>query len=374
MRFFIIDTYYPAFLESFYRVNPEARSLSYKEQKRLLLAKCFGTADFYSQNLKKLGHEADEFIINNEILQRRWAQENGLKLSRSLFNILAKIPKFHRFIPRGWIYEVLEAQILSFKPDIVFVQDIAFTQPEFLRRVKPLGRGMVGHISSRLPSWKHFEPYDLLLSSFPHFIPLFRERGLRAEYIRLAFEPRLLNLIHKKEQRYDVVLVGGIVSKYHTESITILEAAARRVKIDFWGYGRELLSSDSTILKSHHGEAWGLDMYNLLYHSKISINRHGNLAVTGGYANNMRLYEATGMGTMLLTDWKPNLHELFEIGQEVETYQTADELAGKIKYYLDPAHDKERQAVARAGQARTLRDHTYEIRMRELVDIISRYL
>ena len=31
------------------------------------------------------------------------------------------------------------------------------------------------------------------------------------------------------------------------------------------------------------------------------------------HANNLRLYEATGVGAMLLTDWKPDLAELFPI-------------------------------------------------------------
>ena len=62
----------------------------------------------------------------------------------------------------------------------------------------------------------------------------------------------------------------------------------------------------------------------------------------------MRLYEATGVGTMLLTDEKSNLHELFELGREVETYAAEDELVEKIRHYLD--NDVERRAIALAGQ------------------------
>ena len=40
-------------------------------------------------------------------------------------------------------------------------------------------------------------------------------------------------------------------------------------------------------------------MYNILSRSKISFNRHINVAENN--ANNMRLYEATGMGSLLLT-------------------------------------------------------------------------
>jgi spore maturation protein CgeB len=83
----------------------------------------------------------------------------------------------------------------------------------------------------------------------------------------------------------------------------------------------------------------------------------------------MRLYEATGVGTLLLTDEAKNLGELFEPGREVVTYADADDLAEKVRHYL--AHEDERSAVARAGQERTLREHTYAERMRELVAILE---
>ena len=42
------------------------------------------------------------------------------------------------------------------------------------------------------------------------------------------------------------------------------------------------------------------------------------------YANNMRLYEATGVGALLVTDWKENLGEMFEPGKEVVAYRSPE--------------------------------------------------
>jgi spore maturation protein CgeB len=75
---------------------------------------------------------------------------------------------------------------------------------------------------------------------------------------------------------------------------------------------------------------------------------------------------------MLLTDEGRNLSDLFEPGREIVTYRDSDDLADRIAYYLE--HEEERAAIARAGQARTLAEHTYEHRMRELVEILGRYL
>src|SRR5262249_18735062 len=120
----------------------------------------------------------------------------------------------------------------------------------------------------------------------------------------------------------------------------------------------------------NRGTAWGLAMYQLLQRSKITLNHHINMAES--YANNMRLYEATGVGTCLVTDWKPNLGEMFEPGKEVAAYRSPQECRDLINYYL--AHDAEREALARAGQQRTLRDHTYERRMQELVELVRKRL
>src|SRR5262249_52968833 len=94
--------------------------------------------------------------------------------------------------------------------------------------------------------------------------------------------------------------------------------------------------------------------------------------IAGTYASNMRLYEATGVGTMLLTDWKENLKDLFEIGKEVVAYRSHEECKDLISYYL--THDNEREAIALAGQRRTLSEHNYYHRMKDLADAVSKYL
>jgi len=108
-------------------------------------------------------------------------------------------------------------------------------------------------------------------------------------------------------------------------------------------------------------------MYQLLAQSRITLNIHIDQA--GPYAANMRLFEATGVGTLLITDWKENLHEMFEPGKEVVAYRSSEECAEMIQYYLE--HEEERKAIAQAGQQRTLREHTYYHRMQELVDIVT---
>ncbi len=111
-------------------------------------------------------------------------------------------------------------------------------------------------------------------------------------------------------------------------------------------------------------------MYKILAQSRITLNRH--IGVAENYANNMRLFEATGMGACLVTDWKENLHTLFEPEKEVVTYRSADEFVEKVIYLLD--NDKKCQKIASAGQKRTLKEHNYPNRMKELLEILDEYI
>ena len=71
----------------------------------------------------------------------------------------------------------------------------------------------------------------------------------------------------------------------------------------------------------------------------------------------------------MVTDGGENLPELFEPGREAVTYETEDELIEKLRHYIE--HDEERQAIAAAGQERTLREHTYEQRIGELAEMLE---
>lgn len=86
----------------------------------------------------------------------------------------------------------------------------------------------------------------------------------------------------------------------------------------------------------------------------------------------MRLFEATGMGCLLITDKKVNNDDFFVVNKEIIEYSDPDDLVKKIKYYLK--HDQKRITISRAGQRRTIKDHTYKMRMGQLNQILLKHL
>ena len=90
------------------------------------------------------------------------------------------------------------------------------------------------------------------------------------------------------------------------------------------------------------------------------------LSVSGrNYADQIkgRNFEIPGCGGFLLTGSADNLEQYYQDGREVAIFHD-EELIDKIRYYL--AHDEERSAIAQAGHERTLREHTYVHRFREI--------
>jgi hypothetical protein len=354
LRLLIVDTCYPAFLDAHYAKSPDLAASSYADQWRALMRTFFGTADAYSHFLGELGHAAHEVVVNCRPLQEAWSREHPAS----------------RWHLRSRRRELVLSQAEWFEPDVIYVQNLSTLRPETLRALRTRTRLLVGQIASEQPDEKQLEPFDLLLTSFPHFVREFREIGIDSEYFRIGFDTRVLDHLDSNVDAGDVVFAGTLRRGQHQRGNELLAAAAERIPINFWGIGVEDWPETSAIRQGYRGEAWGIEMFRVLHDSKIALNRH--IDVAADHANNMRLYEATGVGTLLLTDAKGDLPALFEPGSEVVAYASEDELVDAVHHYL--AHDDERLAIARAGQERTLREHSYADRMKELAAILARRL
>lgn len=372
MKILIVDAYYPRFLEHAQN-RTGINGFGYREMLDYLLKLRFGTADFYSRNLRDLGHEADDIIFNCEPLQYRWAEEQGISLSRGLRQFAGWLQRW-RFARRSGVneaplLEIAVRQIKAARPDVLYLQSLDLFPPAVLRSLRGVVRLIVGQIASPLPEARFLREFDLILTSFPHFVGRFREMGIASEYFKIGFDPVVLSELGDVSRHRACTFVGGI-SPAHQSRIAFLDRLAREVDIEFFGYGVDTLEGTSAIQKKYRGEAWAMDMYRVLAESRITINTH--IDVAGNFANNMRLYEATGCGALLVTDHKDNLHELFRPGVEVVSYRNVEEAIEKIRYFC--IHQEAACQIARAGQVRTLRMHTYRNRMEELADILERYL
>ncbi len=351
MRILIVDSCYPAFLDAHYARNPALERSPYDEQWHALMATFFGTSDAYSHHLASLGHPAHEVVVNCAPMQAAWWREHAGGTDRVGNET------------------VLVRQARAFEPDVVYVQNLHLLSDGTLAELRETCGYVVGQIASAAPPLDRLRKFDLVLTSFPHFVDEFRRQGVRSEYLRIAFDARVLDALGAPTGTRDIVFVGALNALRHRAGNRALARAARHLPIEFWGYDLRGRPPWSPIRRRYQGEAWGLQMYAVLASARIVLNRH--ISEAGQYANNMRLFEATGVGSLLLTDAKANLSDLFEIDREVIAYEGFADLVDKARYFLD--HEDQRATVAAAGQTRTLRDHTYAVRMAELTEILARH-
>jgi len=87
------------------------------------------------------------------------------------------------------------------------------------------------------------------------------------------------------------------------------------------------------------------------------------------YSLKMRDFDGPMSGSLYLTHDNPDLHDLFKVGKEIITYNTPEECADKIIYYL--SHIDEAEIIAKLGRKRAVQEHTWEKRFKKIFQTIG---
>lgn len=372
---------------------------SFEEQKAALDYDAFGWANYWSNALTPLGYNVMEFTINAEPMQRAWAKEN--------LNANAKMD----------LKEIALRQVKCFKPEILWFEH--YDEDLLIRirsEVTSIKLVMVW-VGSAIPQLNMRKQIDLILSCAPESVEYFKKAGYPSAHLHHGFDPRINERLKNGPKLFDFSFIGQLLrgNRFHLFREQLLEQLVSQTRLEifspvadfgwkdnvkalltacvynciqamkFIGFrnsvlkglplvGKRMQWSSKPILSVNRKlkpfmkpAVFGLEMFQVLRDSKVTLNIHADSSPY--FASNMRLFETTGVGSCLVTDWKKNLHELFEPDKEVVVYKTADECVEKVKWLLD--NPKEREEIARAGQLRTLKEHTFAHRAVLLDDIIK---
>ncbi|MFA6468254.1 MAG: glycosyltransferase [Bacteroidota bacterium] len=399
-----ITTYYRDFLKGYYGAHPHLPGLSYADQYSHLMAQAFGWSDYYAKNLQSLGIDAHEIVANAEPLQNSWAREHGL-------NVHGK--------------DIVLEQIKSLKPDVVFFQDSLIFNSEWIAHLKKevpsikLAIGWCCTIFSQ-EHLKEFHAFDWMFVCSDNYVKEFTKHGLKTYLLRHAFEESLLKRIPIANTfpQSDCIFLGSFIpgAGFHDDRQVLVEKILKAgIHMDLYANITSLTTKDLFLRRSAYivtqglkklglGTAakklpyiqkayvltelprnfgdvtmleknskppiYGLDMFKALSRANIGLNIHGEIA--GEYAANVRLFEVTGVGSCLVTDWKKNLQEIFDVDSEIVTYKSQEECIEKLRWLID--HPKECKEIAVRGQRRVLKDHTYKHRAALLHEIVQNQL
>jgi glycosyltransferase involved in cell wall biosynthesis len=171
-------------------------------------------------------------------------------------------------------------------------------------------------------------------------------------------------------KQYDIVFIGNGNSGFGREKyIKLLIEYAKKNKLQIFlgGSGWKKYGFHYRIVE--HGE-----QINVLYNtSKICINIHNDRQYLGEEiemdANN-RLFDLAMAQCCQISNGEQMVLKYFE-KDEVVTADDPIEWINKIDYYLKNTNDREE--VALKARQRAIKDHTWNIRAKEFIDIINQY-
>ena len=393
-KFIRVTDYYSGFLKTFYSTNPNSAELDYETQHSQLTEQSIEIVSSYGKYFRLAGVDAVDIISNASILLKRWAKENGIDQNLSDEAIVI-------------------AQIKHFKPDIVWIDTTRFLNKKWLNELKNEVKSirlLVGHVCAPYNQviFEGLSQLDIVFTCTPGLVKEFKEKGINnVELVYHSFNHSVLETIKNTSNAFpdnNFVFTGSLTTGYgfHGTRIKYIEAILNS-GIDMTIYGNLestnrifLKKSFSTLVKTmnslgldslvnsipllnkhkKHAEVdinfysnklknsvkvpvFGMDMYRVLAKSNMCFNIHGEIA--NQCAGNLRLFEATGVGTCLITDNKMNMISLFDIGKEVVVYDSVGECIEKVKWLLN--NPEEMKKIAEAGQKRTLKEHTVENRV-----------
>ena len=98
----------------------------------------------------------------------------------------------------------------------------------------------------------------------------------------------------------------------------------------------------------------------------LNINRDSMAGV--GFSPPTRIFEAAGAGACVITDKWFGIEQFFELGREILVAKNADE----VIHHLRTTAESRARTIGNSMRLRALRDHTYELRAREVDEILAR--
>ncbi len=262
--------------------------------------------------------------------------------------------------------KALVAEVAAFQPDVVFLvlmsHEIWTDTLDLIRAKSPAAVVNWGTDDS----WKYKQMsrffarhVDLHITTHTPALDQAKQDGLTNVAVSqwAACGAKLSIPIASADCRYDVSFLGA---KYGNRPEWVAELGKRGIKVDCFGKGWDggVVAAD--------------DIGRIFQQSRVSLNfSDSGLQLIGGRIARSRqikarTFEVPGAGGVLLTEPADGLDQYFDLKTEIGTFESADELAGKIRHLL--ANPAERDAMAGRAHDRVVREHTYRARLPALFE------
>jgi len=327
-------------------------------------------ARYCSSSLIKMGHTV-ELIDNSRF-------DNALFYAKDISDSKHRYNSMIRHLS-SFISEAVTARCETFMPDLVLALAQAPLTDECLdelQRKKVTTAYWFVEDFRFMEYWKNIAAcYDFFFTiQQGQFFTELQKAGINNyHYLPMAACPDIHKPVELSEEEMtcygsDLSFVGaGYYNRRHF--------MRGLLDLDFkiWGSDWDLHSDLSRCIQRGGMRIDTDEIVKIFNASVININLHSSTYHKGinpfGDFINPRTFEIMACGGFQLADRRPALEGLFETGEEIIIFEDLGDLRSKISYYLD--NPEERKRIADRGRQRVLREHTYENRMAEMLQVIS---
>lgn len=301
-------------------------------------------------------------VANSFILQTKWAQENDFSYSE-----------------QNWEKEILAAQIEKFQPDVIYTGNHNLFTKE-MKKYLPKVKLYALWNASPMQEGIDLSHFDVGTSFNEVYHQHLQKRGIKnIEYNSFYIDPEIKNRLDAMNLKkdIDIAFVGRYAPMFKDRN-QFLYDIYKEFKNDY-NIQYYLLTVKRfkglipvlpwKLLKAYNKPVFLEDMFKVFNKSKIVLNTHSN--ITGEGKGNMRVFEALGSGSFMLSDDGIYPEHLIA-GEDFVTYKDNKDMVEKIDYYLK--NDKEREEIALNGYKKISKYYTTEIGSQNLEKIFGKYL
>ena len=325
-------------------------------------------ARYLSDAFEKLGHET-LFVDNSPA----WELFNHMKSCVESKPAAGQLADMFTHMLSEWNY----VRVAEFQPDICIVVAQAPVEPSFPVRLAEKG---IVTAFWYVENWRHLRYWKDIALYYDYFFHIqpgefeqkLAECGCPAHaYVQTGCDPDVHKPVSLSEDEKDVYKCD--LSFAGAGYLNRVEMFKGLTDYNFKIWGVDWPGGELEPFLCMPGQRFDADVFaKIVAGSRINLNLHSSAVSTGVDPNcdavNPRVFEIAACGGFQLCDPCKGLAELLDFDTELPTYSSLRELREKIDHFLaDPA---ERAAFAERARNRVLRDHTYENRAGQMIDLI----
>ncbi|MDR6225278.1 CgeB family protein [Desmospora profundinema] len=276
----------------------------------------------------------------------------------------------------------MKRQVRLFKPDIILVLRGSLP-PYAIKQLRKISQAQIGLWEVDDPynfrnHIKKLPPYHFMITQDSSCVSYYRRLKKTCLHLPLAVNP---NLYHPfkvpKEYQYDICFIGSALPirlKYFDELTPFLLKKNFIIIGQWWEQLKNYNKLKPHIINRTIPPSEVAKYYN---GAKIVLNIHRtpndinqNHLNIPAYTPNNRTFDIAACRAFQLISRRRDLKKFYELDEEIISFKRLRDLKQKIEYYLD--HDEERNRIASQAYERTMKDHTYSVRLRYLIHLLEK--